>query len=180
MNKATSGGSLYSWNLIDSWDANDSRFYHRDGGEPYQGNYWIDRFDATVPAESICSIASRDDLFTLSEGRYKVIWDCSVIFRQPACNYPRPSSPVLQLLVFRMRGGGGNPILISHAVDQVNVCANRDELIYDLGIETQFRCREEESSLDFKFYAYDRASGDSPNSTNIQEVIVRTMEIYKK
>ncbi len=179
MKKATSRGSLFTWNLIDSWDGNDSRFFHRDGGERYQDNYWIDRFDTTAPAEPICGIGLRDDLFTLSEGAYKVIWDCSVIFRQPACDYPRPSSPVLQLLVWRMTGEG-NPLLISHTLDQVNVCANRDELVYDLGIESQFRCRNTESSLDFKLHAYDRAYGDSPKSTNIKEVIVRTMEIYKK
>ncbi len=155
--------------LVDSWNGNDPRWWHRDGGEPHQGIYWIDRF--REPAQDICTIARREDYFDLIPGNYHLVWDAHLIFSERACERADEGYAAMVCQA--------SPIA-RHTISETYVCANRDNLIYRLGIQMRFSLSSRETAVDFPFQAFNDDNSRRSGATNIKEVIIYKMELYRE
>ena len=169
------------WKLIDSWNGNDDRFWHREGGKPFEEIYWIDDFCTLNPSEPIISIARDEDLFTLKNGMYKLVWDCDYKFKNPACTYPDFFNSAISIGAFQLAPGGwyhrGGTEL-----NEVYICDRKEDLIYAQGIESVFYISKPTPLVDFPIYAYtDFNYGKHRRGhTNGKEIIIYRMELYEK
>ena len=164
-----------NWELIDSWNGNDSRFWHRNGGEPYSNIYWMDKHREPNGNIPVCQIKREEDYFNLPKGTYKIFWDCVVFFKDTACESPRNSYPILQIVV---NGSGGN--ITHHDEDEIVICASRDGLRYDFGTQTIFNLTQDDRGVNFSITSFADWHSGRDGSTNVIETIVSNMELYKK
>lgn len=155
--------------LIDKWNGNDSRFFHREGGETFGKNAWIDRFREPNQNIAVCL-----GTLELAPGRYKVSWDCEIIFKEPVCRNPDEGYPVLLSVA---SGRNVDQIFSRTMHSQVYVCARRDELVFNEGISTGFRVLRQ-SDVRLEIAAFDDTRTATPTSTGVEEVIVKCMNIY--
>lgn len=159
--------------LIEELNGNDPRFYHRQGGQPFQNDSWIDRFSEPNQNLAVCGLGQP---LSLSAGIYRLDWDCQLNFKSPECRRPDKNYPVVLSLVF---GQGVDKNVATTSISQVTACAERDELIYNKGISTDFRILGNNGSVFIEISAYDDTRTSEPTSINVEEVIVRKMSLYQ-
>ena len=67
----------------------------------------------------------------------------------------------------------------AHDIDETYVCATRNRLVYDQGVELVFSLGAKANRVDFTFNAYNDTNSRRTGATNITEVIIYNMTLSK-
>jgi hypothetical protein len=157
--------------FVRSWDGNSQDFFHRDGGVPDSGTFWKDTFLSLNPALPVCGLNTPISL--TETGIYWLVWEADLIFADPACRAATSDRLAMQSTVIALSSGQVSNTFHSQAY----VCANREGLVFNLGIDLKFRLSET-GQIDLSFFAYDdRMVGGG--QTNMKEVIVKKATLYR-
>jgi hypothetical protein len=165
--------------LIASWPGNDPRFYHRDGGEPFQNTAWMDHFTTIAPGDWVCQMAHSEDFIPLPRGDYQLIWWVHLLFAVPPCQRARPGGGLNPIMSFiGTPFGGSEPKPNPYFVNEYDICNNLHDNTYTDGINYIFHLYEP-NTLSFHLNVISDLQTNRPYDLNITLAIVYSMNLYK-
>lgn len=163
--------------LVARLNGSDGRFHRRSGRA--RGNYWVDTFDTSNPASPILQIGNRRDMLDLAGGTYRLKWDAHLTFRNRACRLADDRYAAIGAGVTRQGSGNGHPFILYENHSETYVCARRQGLVYREGFETTFSVSGRQNDVSFAFYAWNDENSGRPGYTNIVEVEIRSMQLWR-